>query len=78
MHIKECVVHQNMPSTVLLSAMSENASECCTEGLNDKEILPYMRWQACVLPRELIWEGVAPPQEKWNDTVWESGLSKKL
>ena len=22
-----------------------------------------MRWQTCMLPRELIWEGVAPPQQ---------------
>ena len=28
-----------------------------------KEVLPHMRWWACMLPRELIWEGVAPPQQ---------------
>ena len=22
-----------------------------------------MKWQTCMLPRELIWEGVAPPQQ---------------
>ena len=31
--------------------------------LNDKEVLPHLRWWACMLPRELIWEGVAPPQQ---------------
>ena len=28
-----------------------------------KEALPHIRLQACMLPRELIWEGVAPPQQ---------------
>ena len=65
------------PTTIHLSAMSECASECCIEGPNDKEVLPHMRRQACMLPRELIWEEVAPPQEKGNDTTWKVALSRK-
>ena len=61
-HIKEHMWSiRTSPTTILLSAMSECVGECCTERLNDKEILPHIRWQACVLPRELIWEEVAPP-----------------
>ena len=42
------------------NSYNECASECCIEGVNDKEVLPSMRWQACMLSRELILEGVAP------------------
>ena len=30
------------------------------QDMKEKKVLPHMRWQACMLPRELIWEGVAP------------------
>ena len=57
--------------------MGECANECCIERLNEKEVLPHMRWQTCMLPRELIWEGVAPPQEKVESHSMESSLSRK-
>ena len=77
-HIQEHVwTIGTCPTTILLSAMSDHVNECCIERLNEKEVLPHMRWQVCMLPRELIWEGVAPPQEKLNDIVWKSGLSRK-
>ena len=41
-----------------------------------KEALPRMRWQACMLPRELIWEGMAPLNNR-NDTVCKGGLAAK-
>ena len=68
-HIKEHVDHQNMPTPILLSAMSECVNGCCIKRPNKKEVLLHMRWQTCMLPRELIWEEVAPPHEKWNNTV---------
>ena len=34
-----------------------------------------MRWQTCMLPRELIWKEVAPPQYK-GMTKKELGLSQ--
>ena len=43
--------------------MSECVSECCIEGPNNKDVLPHMTWQACMFSSELIWEGVAPPQD---------------
>ena len=64
------------PTTVLLFAMSECVSECCTERLNDKEVLPCMRWWTCMLPRELIWEGVAPPQENGMTQYAKGGLCR--
>ena len=78
-HIKEHVwTTGTCPTTILLSAMSECVNECCIERPYKKEVLPHMRLQTFMLPRELIWEGVASPQEKWNDTVWKSGLSRKM
>ena len=38
-------------------------AKCYTEGLNDKRGTALHEMQTCMLPRELIWEGVAPPQE---------------
>ena len=61
--------------------MSECVNESCIERPNKKEVLPHMRWQTCMLPRELIWEGVAPPQKKWNYTVqkkWPEQENEKL
>ena len=36
---------------------------------------PNMRWQTCILPRDLIWEEMAPPQYKGMKRK-ELGLSK--
>ena len=44
--------------------MSECVNECCIERPNKKDVLPHMRWQTCLLPMELIWEGVAPLKKK--------------
>ena len=57
-HIKEHVwTIRTCPTTILLSAMNECVNEYCIKRQNKKEALPHMRWQTCMLPRELIWEG---------------------
>ena len=61
------------PTTILLSAMGECVSECCTERLKIG-ILPHMRWWTCMLPRELILDGVAPPQENGMTQYAKSGI----
>ena len=55
-HIKEHVwTVRTSPTT-----MSECVNEYSIKRLNKKEVLPHMRWQTCMLPRELIWEGWLP------------------
>ena len=70
-HIKEYMWSvRTCPTTILLSAVRECVSAALKGWMI--EVLPHMRWQACMLPRELTWEEVASPQEKWNDTVWKA------
>ena len=76
-HIKEHVVCQNMfnhDTSICHEWVCEWVLHWKADG---KEVLPHMRWQACMLPRELIWEGVASPQEKVEWHSMESGLSRK-
>ena len=47
---------------------------CGSEG-RQREALPHMIWQTCMLPRKLIWEEVSPPQYK-RMTRKQLGLSQ--
>ena len=67
-HKRTCVVHWNMPNHHTSIYQRVEEQKCCAEGSNDKRGTALHKTQTCMLPRELIWEGVAPPQE----TEWYS------
>ena len=59
-----CGPSEHAQPPILLSTTSECKSKNgCVEGLNDKRDTASHEMQTCMPPRELIWEGEAPPQE---------------
>ena len=72
MHIKEHVWSiGTCPTTIPLSAMSECANECCIERPNEKRGIASYEKADLYAPQGVDLGGMAPPQEKWNDTVWK-------
>ena len=43
-----------------------------------KEVMPHMRWQTCMLPRELILEGWLPLKKSRMTQYEKSGLRRKM
>ena len=79
-HIKEHVwTVRTCPTTMLLSAMSECVNDCYIERPNKRGTASYEMARPVCSPGSWSWKGLAPPQEKCNDTVWKnSGLSRKM
>ena len=65
------------PTTILLSTLSKwMCKKCCTEGSNDKEVLPHMRCRPECSPGS--WSGRGwLPLKKWCDTVWKVAWAAK-
>ena len=69
MHIKEHVWSIGIcPTTILLSAMSECANECCIERMNERGIASY-EMADLYAPQGVDLGGCLPLKKKWNDTV---------
>ena len=56
------------PTTIPLSAMSECVNECCIERPNERGIVLY-EMADLYATQGVNLGGVAPPQEKWNDSM---------
>ena len=64
-----CGLIRTCLTTVLLSAMSECVSECCTERLNDKRGTALYEMADLYAPQGVDLGGGGSPSVEWNDTV---------